>query len=103
MSTQQYRERSLEELEPLIESFINNYKTLFGSSPSQEVINAKLEELKKEKEKFLFDSLFTTLSPKNLTQAQVLFKEKLDLKPIVQKHEEKPKKQAKIKKDNKIE
>lgn len=72
MSSRLHQDKSLEEIEPLIEAFILQYRKTFGREPDFKIIASKLEKLRLEKEEEVFQALFGTLTPKNLHDCQKL-------------------------------
>lgn len=83
MSSQIYRDKSIEELYPIIQNFILNYTHLFKADPDLQALALKIRELKNQKEEKLFKESFETLTPKNIRDAEdivltLLERQKLD-------------------------
>ena len=77
MSSRLHQDKSLEELQPVVEAFIANYRKLFGKSPDRKIVLAKLDQYKTAKEAQLYDELFSQLSPKNISDVQNLVENSL--------------------------
>lgn len=77
MSSVKYRDRSLEEIRPLIEKYRDRYLELFGHLPDSLSLKAKLEELKHKKEQELFSQCFGDLSIKNVADAVLVLTDQM--------------------------
>ena len=66
MSSQSYRDKSLEEVRGLVEKYCENYQKIFGVPPDIEKLKQKFNELKLEKEEQIFQQAFFALSAKSL-------------------------------------
>ncbi len=85
MSSQQYRDKSLEEVKAILERYCENYQRLFGVKPDLNELKARLAELKKEKEEEIFHQLFFTLSAKSLADCLMIADEMTTPKPVQHK------------------
>lgn len=72
VSSIKYQDKSLEELRPLVDKFIDSYKIQFGEEIDREKLANKLELLRKTKEDQLFNSVFQTLTAKNIHDCALL-------------------------------
>lgn len=64
-----YQDKSLEELRPILESYIERHKTQLGKELDMDSLKAKLQALAEQKEEALFHHAFEQLTPKNLVMA----------------------------------
>ena len=97
MSSFLRNEKSLEEIDSIIDNFLANYEKLMGKKLENESLLAKLAELRSTKEKQLFDELFGTLHLKNINQAYEIVSQKEKPKSLVKQEIMSQKKQESFK------
>lgn len=75
MSSNIYQDKALEEIRPIVENFVNKYKAEFGANADVMQVIEKLRDLRASKEKKLFESIFSHLTPKNLDDCVKIIEE----------------------------
>lgn len=86
MSSMNYRDKSLEEIRPAVDQYIDTYRKTFGKEPNLEQLKNKLEALKRKKEEEIFTGIFGTMSPKNVGDCAQIVDEKSKKKGFFQKN-----------------